>query len=103
MVSACSLEGSGTEFDSRPGLQVYLDIVLGSYECKTLYILCSQQAQLAREGDLLTRERLCCGLSLFSVVLKRLRNYLSAPQWPSPPAHSHPAPIQPMDTAEFHR
>ncbi|KAI8431304.1 hypothetical protein MSG28_015853, partial [Choristoneura fumiferana] len=45
----------------------------------------AKQSQLAREGDLLTRERLCCGLSLFSVVLRRLRGCLQAPQWPLPP------------------
>ena len=27
----------------------------------------AKQAQIAREGDLLTRERLCCGLSIFEV------------------------------------
>jgi hypothetical protein len=28
----------------------------------------AKQAQIAREGDLLTRERLCCGLSIFEVI-----------------------------------
>ncbi|RVE40727.1 hypothetical protein evm_014624 [Chilo suppressalis] len=61
----------------------------------------AKQSQLAREGELLTRERLCCGLSLFGVVLRRLRAALQPPHWPAPaPAH---APPQPDDTNEFHR
>ncbi|KPJ05339.1 Cytoplasmic FMR1-interacting protein [Papilio xuthus] len=63
----------------------------------------AKQSQLAREGDLLTRERLCCGLSLFSVVLRRLRACLTAPQWPSPPAAPQHAPLHTDDTSEFHR
>ncbi|KAH9637586.1 hypothetical protein HF086_014226 [Spodoptera exigua] len=63
----------------------------------------AKQGQLSREGDLLTRERLCCGLSLFSVVLRRLRTCLSAPQWPAPPAPHHHAPAHTDDTNEFHR
>jgi len=33
---------------------------------------------IAKEGDLLTKERLCCGLSLFEQVLNRLQGFLSA-------------------------
>ena len=33
----------------------------------------AKQAQIAREGDLLTRERLCCGLSIFEVILNRIK------------------------------
>ncbi|XP_045489000.1 cytoplasmic FMR1-interacting protein [Pieris rapae] len=62
----------------------------------------AKQSQLSREGDLLTRERLCCGLSLFSVVLRRLRASLTAPQWPAPPSPHH-APLHTDDTSEFHR
>ncbi|XP_063899384.1 cytoplasmic FMR1-interacting protein-like isoform X1 [Helicoverpa armigera] len=63
----------------------------------------AKQGQLSREGDLLTRERLCCGLSLFSVVLRRLRSCLTAPQWPAPPAPHHHAPHHTDTTTEFHR
>ncbi len=35
-----------------------------------------QQAAVAREGDLLTKERLCCGLSLFDEFLSRIRGIL---------------------------
>ncbi|KAI5635910.1 cytoplasmic fragile-X interacting family domain-containing protein [Phthorimaea operculella] len=63
----------------------------------------AKQSQLAREGDLLTRERLCCGLSLFAVVLRRLRACLVAPHWPAPPAPPHHAPAHTDDTTEFHR
>ena len=41
----------------------------------------AKQAQIAREGDLLTRERLCCGLSIFEVVLTRIKSYLDNPIW----------------------
>ena len=27
-------------------------------------------------GDLLTRERLCCGLSIFEVILNRIKSFL---------------------------
>ncbi|XP_074651924.1 cytoplasmic FMR1-interacting protein 2-like isoform X2 [Tubulanus polymorphus] len=36
----------------------------------------SKQADIAAEGDLLTRERLCCGLSMFEIVLTRIKSYL---------------------------
>ncbi|KAL4719440.1 hypothetical protein ACJJTC_015026 [Scirpophaga incertulas] len=61
----------------------------------------AKQSQLAREGELLTRERLCCGLSLFGVVLRRLRAALAGPQWPAPAATHGPALSD--DTGEFHR
>ncbi|XP_040569024.1 cytoplasmic FMR1-interacting protein [Lepeophtheirus salmonis] len=41
----------------------------------------AKQAQIAREGDLLTRERLCCGLSIFEVILNRVKGYLDDPIW----------------------
>lgn len=36
---------------------------------------------IASDGDLLTRERLCCGLSIFEVVLKRIESFLINPLW----------------------
>ena len=41
----------------------------------------AKQAQISREGDLLTRERLCCGLSVFEVILNRIKSYLDHPVW----------------------
>jgi cytoplasmic FMR1 interacting protein len=32
-----------------------------------------KQFEVAREGDLLTKERLCCGLSLFEIILSRIK------------------------------
>ncbi|XP_041477036.1 cytoplasmic FMR1-interacting protein 1 homolog isoform X1 [Lytechinus variegatus] len=61
------------------------------------------QEQLAdtREGDLLTRERLCCGLSMFEVVLSRIRSFLDDPVW------SGEEPINGVmnidECTEFHR
>nr|XP_046196650.1 cytoplasmic FMR1-interacting protein 1 homolog [Oncorhynchus gorbuscha] len=34
-----------------------------------------QQIAITREGDLLTKERLCCGLSMFEVILTRVRGF----------------------------
>ena len=40
-----------------------------------------QQADIASDGDLLTRERLCCGLSVFEVVLARIKSFVEDPLW----------------------
>jgi hypothetical protein len=34
-----------------------------------------QQLTIAAEGELLTKERLCCGLSLVEVMLKRIQSF----------------------------
>jgi cytoplasmic FMR1 interacting protein len=34
-----------------------------------------------REGDLLTKERLCCGLSIFETVLSKIKAMLDDPMW----------------------
>jgi cytoplasmic FMR1 interacting protein len=41
----------------------------------------AKQAQIARDGDLLTRERLCCGLSIFEVILNRIKGFLDDAVW----------------------
>lgn len=61
----------------------------------------SQQAMIAREGDLLTRERLCCGLSIFEVVLSRLRSFLDDPIWVGPPPANGVMNVD--ECTEFHR
>uniref|UniRef100_UPI00358E9EC8 cytoplasmic FMR1-interacting protein 2-like isoform X1 n=1 Tax=Myxine glutinosa TaxID=7769 RepID=UPI00358E9EC8 len=45
----------------------------------------AQQIAMAREGDLLTKERLCCGLSMFEVILGRVATCLDDPAWRGPP------------------
>lgn len=35
----------------------------------------------AQEGDLLTKERLCCGLSIFEVVIKKIKTFLTHDVW----------------------
>ncbi|XP_061164414.1 cytoplasmic FMR1-interacting protein-like [Saccostrea echinata] len=40
-----------------------------------------QQADIAAEGDLLTRERLCCGLSMFEIVLTRIKTFVEDQIW----------------------
>lgn len=61
----------------------------------------AKQARIAREGDLLTRERLCCGLSIFEVILGRVKGYLDDPVWVGP------LPINGVmnvdECSEFHR
>ncbi|XP_046394058.1 cytoplasmic FMR1-interacting protein isoform X2 [Ischnura elegans] len=61
----------------------------------------AKQAMIAREGDLLTRERLCCGLSIFEVVLSRLRSFLDDPVWAGPPPANGVLHID--ECTEFHR
>lgn len=39
-----------------------------------------KQVTLAHEGELLTRERLCCGLSIFEYVLREIRDCLDKSQ-----------------------
>lgn len=56
---------------------------------------------ISREGDLLTRERLCCGLSIFEVVLNRLRSFLDDPVWIGPPPTNGVMNID--ECTEFHR
>ena len=40
-----------------------------------------QQLNIAQEGELLTKERLCCGLSLVEVMLKRVQSFLHDEVW----------------------
>ncbi|XP_017756802.1 PREDICTED: cytoplasmic FMR1-interacting protein [Eufriesea mexicana] len=61
----------------------------------------AKQALIAREGDLLTRERLCCGLSIFEVVLSRLRSFLDDPIWVGPPPVNGVMNVD--ECTEFHR
>ncbi|XP_064636208.1 cytoplasmic FMR1-interacting protein-like isoform X2 [Lineus longissimus] len=61
----------------------------------------TKQADIAAEGDLLTRERLCCGLSMFEIVLTRIKSYLEDAIWQgSEPANG----VMNIDECtEFHR
>lgn len=60
-----------------------------------------QQIVNAQEGDLLTKERLCCGLSIFEVLLKRMKTFLTHDMWKEqPPANG----VMNIDECrEFHR
>uniref|UniRef100_A0A8C9TDR9 Cytoplasmic FMR1 interacting protein 2 n=1 Tax=Scleropages formosus TaxID=113540 RepID=A0A8C9TDR9_SCLFO len=60
-----------------------------------------QQIAIAREGDLLTKERLCCGLSMFEVILTRIRSYLQDPVWRGPPPTNGVMHVD--ECMEFHR
>ncbi|KAJ8027992.1 Cytoplasmic FMR1-interacting protein 2 [Holothuria leucospilota] len=60
-----------------------------------------EQIANVREADLLTRERLCCGLSMFEVVLQRIKSFLDDPIWKGPePANGV---INIDECSEFHR
>jgi len=63
----------------------------------------AKQAQIAREGDLLTRERLCCGLSIFEVILNRIKSFLQddASVWQGRPPANGVVNID--ECTEFHR
>ena len=75
-----------------------LDYIFSIYSMDDLFF---QQAMIAREGDLLTRERLCCGLSIFEVVLSRLRSFLDDPIWVGPPPANGVMNVD--ECTEFHR
>ena len=72
---------------------------LSAVYSKLLFSL--QQIVNAQEGDLLTKERLCCGLSIFEVVLKRIKTFLTHEMWKElPPANG----VMNIDECrEFHR
>ncbi|GIX94913.1 cytoplasmic FMR1-interacting protein [Caerostris darwini] len=59
------------------------------------------QAAIAREGDLLTKERLCCGLSTFEVILTRIKTYIDDPVWSGTPPMNGCMNID--ECTEFHR
>lgn len=69
-----------------------------------------QQANTARDCDLLTKERLCRGLSMFEVVLKKIRGFLVGDE-KGPSEHAqlwlgpHPANgvMHVVECLEFHR
>ncbi|KAM3934209.1 cytoplasmic FMR1-interacting protein 1 isoform 3-T3 [Leptodactylus fuscus] len=60
-----------------------------------------QQVAIAREGDLLTKERLCCGLSMFEVILTRVRSFLDDPIWRGPLPSNGVMHVD--ECVEFHR
>ncbi|CAH1268673.1 CYFIP1 [Branchiostoma lanceolatum] len=60
-----------------------------------------QQAAIAREGDLLTKERLCCGLSMFEIILTRIKTFLEDQIWHGPPPANGVMNID--ECTEFHR
>jgi cytoplasmic FMR1 interacting protein len=60
-----------------------------------------QQVDAVLQGDLLTRERLCCGLSMFEVVLSRIKACLVGPLWHGNEPTNGVMNID--DTSEFHR
>lgn len=66
-----------------------------------------EQANLANEGDLLTTERLCCGLSIFDAVLNKIKGFLLdnrdlATVWIGP-ANNPPVVMYVDECIEFHR
>ncbi|CAL8114581.1 unnamed protein product [Orchesella dallaii] len=61
----------------------------------------TEKQRKARDGDLLTKERLCCGLSIFEVILNRVREFLSDPIWTGPPPSNRVMNVE--ECTEFHR
>ncbi|CAF4895272.1 unnamed protein product, partial [Rotaria sp. Silwood1] len=67
-----------------------------------------KQGKLVEESDLLTRERLCIGLTTFEVMLDRIRSFLlDDPIWTNNPSSAISSNISPLsnidDTHDFHR
>lgn len=69
--------------------------------CTLLRVSSPQQIAIAREGDLLTKERLCCGLSMFEVILTRIRSFLQDGVWRGPPPTNGVMHVD--ECMEFHR
>ncbi|KAI6200813.1 Cytoplasmic FMR1-interacting protein [Aphelenchoides besseyi] len=61
------------------------------------------QATIANEAELLTKERLCCGLNIFERVLSRISEYLGADLIWSHVAESANGVMFVDECAEFHR
>lgn len=61
----------------------------------------SKQSSIAREGDLLTKERLCCGLSIFEIILTRIKSFLDDPVWVGTPPMNGVMNVD--ECTEFHR
>ena len=67
-----------------------------------------QQGKLVEEADLLTRERLCIGLTTFEIMLDRIRTFLlDDPVWTNNTSLAMNSNISPLtnidDTHDFHR
>ncbi|CAL1540993.1 unnamed protein product [Lymnaea stagnalis] len=60
-----------------------------------------EQADIIKEGDLLTKDRLCCNLSIFEFILQKIRTFMGNKLWHgSTPANG----VMNLDTCdEFHR
>ena len=66
-----------------------------------------EQGALANEGNLLTKERLCCGLTIFDATLNKIKGFLLdnrdlATTWIGPPENP-PVVIYVDECLEFHR
>uniref|UniRef100_A0A8W8L913 Cytoplasmic FMR1-interacting protein n=2 Tax=Magallana gigas TaxID=29159 RepID=A0A8W8L913_MAGGI len=61
----------------------------------------AQQSDLVASCDLLTRERLCCGLSMFEVVLNKIKTFLEDKTWHG--QHPKNDVINIDECTEFHR
>ncbi|XP_065670394.1 cytoplasmic FMR1-interacting protein 1 homolog isoform X3 [Hydra vulgaris] len=60
-----------------------------------------EQRLNSEESDVITRERLCCGLSLFEVVLRRIKSFLDDDVWKEPAPSNGVMSIE--ECKEFHR
>lgn len=79
--------------------------VLKSYNQPLFFFFSKKQVNLVHESELLTRERLCCGLSIFEFMLSKMKAFLiSDPLWSD---FSQKAPDNGVmnvdENVEFHR
>lgn len=59
------------------------------------------QSDIVNQGDILTKERLCCGLSIFKMVLRRVKGLLTDPIWRGEVAVNGVMNVD--ECSEFHR
>lgn len=68
--------------------------VIGKFGNKT-------QNNIVQSGNMLTKERLCMGLSMFESILKRIQSFFDNQTWHGPPPSNSAISVE--DCVEFHR
>ena len=61
----------------------------------------AKQAQIAKDFDSLTREKLCTGITLFEVILTKIKSYLDHDVWRGKSPSNGVMKIE--ECSEFHR
>lgn len=60
-----------------------------------------EHKQAVKDSSVFTREKLCCGLSMFEIILKRIKSFLDDPVWHGTPPTNGLFNVD--ECTEFHR